>query len=69
MSSHNCNEIRNKILLKCNKIFTFGTKVFKSEQNSMSSHNCNENRNKTVILGIKTLKVGKIVLKFGTYLS
>ena len=53
MSSHNCNEIWNKILLNWNKTFIFGRNLFKSDQNFMSSHNCNAIRNKTPKNGTK----------------
>ena len=40
-------------LLKWNETFTFGAKIFKSEQNFMNPHNCNEIRNKIILKSVQ----------------
>ena len=46
ISSHNCYEIRNKILLKTKQNIYFQNETF---QSIMSSHNCNEIKNKILL--------------------
>jgi len=56
MSSHNCNEIRNKILLKTVQKLLLSEQNFSNQNKTLSSHNCNEIRNKIFTFGTKLFK-------------